>query len=93
MILYDPANFIDGCRIDFMRFCKRCYVEFDEEEDLYINPVEDFEDILDDIGIDDVNDICPDCREELGVTVSLGGIDDQDHHNDYEDDEDNDDEE
>jgi hypothetical protein len=67
-------------------------MEFDEEEDLYIDPVEDVEDILDDIGIDDVNDICPDCREELGVTVSLGALDNQDHHNDFEDDEHNDDE-
>ncbi|MBT8490143.1 MAG: hypothetical protein KJN62_03755 [Deltaproteobacteria bacterium] len=66
---------------------------FDEEEDLYISPVEDLEDILEDIGIDDVNDICPDCREEVGVNVSLVHIDDQDHHNDFEDDEHNDDKE
>jgi len=74
-----------------MKYCKRCYVEFDEE-DLYINPVEDLENILEDIGIDDVNDICLDCREERGVIALLVNIDDQDHHNDFEDDEHNDDE-
>lgn len=68
-------------------------MEFDEEEDLYIDPVEDFEDILDDIGIDDVNDICPDCREELGVTVSFDVLDDDEHFDDFEDDEDDDDDE
>ncbi len=57
-----------------MKVCKRCFMEFDENEDLYIDPAEDIGDILSHIGVDDINDICPECREELGVAICLGVV-------------------
>lgn len=55
-----------------MKVCKRCFDEYDDEEDIYIDPTEDIEFILIQMGVDDINDLCPDCREELGSTICLG---------------------
>jgi hypothetical protein len=56
-----------------MKTCKRCFKEFDEDEILDVSPATELADImLQDIGIDDINDLCPQCREELGVMDLLG---------------------
>lgn len=55
-----------------MKTCKRCFREF-EEDDQYMSPAEELADIfLQDIGVEDVNDLCPQCREELGIMNILG---------------------
>jgi len=56
-----------------MKICKKCFREFDEEDVVNISPAAELADIfLQDIGVDDVNDLCPDCREELGIVTLLG---------------------
>ncbi|MDO9528355.1 MAG: hypothetical protein Q7J27_04255 [Syntrophales bacterium] len=56
-----------------MKTCKRCFREFDEEDVLDVSPATELADIfLQDIGIEDINDLCPECREEFGVTNLLG---------------------
>ena len=56
-----------------MKTCKRCFREFDEEEGLDFSPAADLADILlEDIGVEDINDLCPACRAELGVMNLLG---------------------
>ncbi|MDO9537948.1 MAG: hypothetical protein Q7J68_06480 [Thermoplasmata archaeon] len=58
-----------------MKTCKRCFREFDESEIdvLDISPATELADIfLRDIGVEDVNDLCPQCSKELGVMNLLG---------------------
>lgn len=56
-----------------MKVCTRCCREFKEDELLDVSPVADLADIvLPDIGVDDLNDLCPQCREELGIMTLLG---------------------
>jgi len=56
-----------------MKTCKRCFREFGEEEVLDVSPTTELADImLQDIGVDDINDLCPECREELGKVTLLG---------------------
>ncbi|MCD6576419.1 MAG: hypothetical protein J7K66_00220 [Anaerolineaceae bacterium] len=56
-----------------MKICKKCFREFDEEDVLDASPATELADImLQDIGVEDVNDLCPQCREELGVMNLLG---------------------
>jgi hypothetical protein len=56
-----------------MKTCKRCFREFGEEEVLAVSPTTELADILlEDLGVEDINDLCPECREELGVTNLLG---------------------
>jgi len=56
-----------------MKTCKRCFREF-EEDDQYMSPAEELADIfLENIGVEeDINDLCPQCREELGEVSILG---------------------
>jgi len=55
-----------------MKICKRCFREF-EEDDQYVSPGEIVANIMiRDIGVEDINDLCPQCREELGVMNLLG---------------------
>jgi len=55
-----------------MKTCKRCFREF-EKDDIAESPAEELADIfLQDIGVEDINDLCPQCREELGVMNLLG---------------------
>lgn len=55
-----------------MKTCKRCFREF-EEDDIDISPTEELGDFfLQDIGVEDINDLCPQCREDLGVMNLLG---------------------
>jgi hypothetical protein len=56
-----------------MKACKRCFREFGEEEVLDVSPTTELADImLQDIGVDDINDLCPECSEELGMVTLLG---------------------
>ena len=58
-----------------MKPCKRCFREFEESEvDVVdISPATELADIfLRDAGVEDINDLCPQCREELGVMDLLG---------------------
>ncbi len=74
-----------------MRVCKRCFEEYDEEDDLYVDPTEDIEDLLEEVGVDDINDLCPDCREELGVSLCLISNGDLDYFSEDDEDEDGED--
>jgi hypothetical protein len=50
-----------------MKTCKRCFRKFDQSK-YDISPSTEVADIfLKDMGVEDINDICPECREELGV--------------------------
>jgi hypothetical protein len=56
-----------------MKLCKRCFKEFDEDENIYSIPARELRDIfISDIGDMNIEDICPDCREELGVMSLMG---------------------
>jgi len=58
-----------------LKTCKRCFREFEESEvDLLdVSPATELADIfLRDIGLEDINDLCLQCREELGVMDLLG---------------------
>jgi len=58
-----------------MKTCKRCFREFGEEEVLDVSPTTELADIiLKDIGVDDINDLCPECSEELGVMTLLDSV-------------------
>ena len=55
-----------------MKICVRCYREF-EEDDIDISPADELADIfMHDVGVEDINDLCPQCREELGIMNLLG---------------------
>lgn len=58
-----------------VKICKRCFREFEESEvDVVdVSPATELAEImLQDIGVEDINDLCPQCREELGVMNLLG---------------------
>jgi hypothetical protein len=56
-----------------MKLCKRCFREFDEDEGSDYSPVRELGDIfISDISDDAVDDLCPECREELGAMNIMG---------------------
>jgi len=56
-----------------MKTCKRCFREFDEADVVEVSPATELGDIfIQDIGIEDINDLCPECSEEMGVMHLLG---------------------
>jgi hypothetical protein len=56
-----------------MKRCKKCFREFDDTDSLDYTPARDLGDIfISHIGDVDVRDICPECREKLGVINLLG---------------------
>jgi len=56
-----------------MKICQKCHREFDKEAVQEYSPAEELADILlPSLGIESVNDICPACREELGILGLLG---------------------
>ena len=56
-----------------MKLCKRCFREFDEDESVEYSPARELGDIfISGVGNIDVQEICPECREELGVMTLLG---------------------
>ena len=55
-----------------MKICTRCYKEFEEGE-RHMSTAEKLADIfLKDIGVEDINDLCPHCKEELGILNLFG---------------------
>ncbi len=53
--------------------CKRCFRELDEAENLYDSPATGLADIfLHSSGAENVNDLCLQCREELGMLNLMG---------------------
>ena len=53
--------------------CTRCFREFDDNASLNNSPAIDLGDIfISDIADVNVKDICPECREELGVMNLMG---------------------
>ena len=56
-----------------MKLCKRCFKEFDEDESADYSPARELGDIfVSGVSKFDVRDICPECREELGVMNLIG---------------------
>jgi hypothetical protein len=56
-----------------LRRCKRCFKEFHDNENIAYSPARDLGDIfISGIGDVDVEDLCPECREELGVMNIIG---------------------
>jgi hypothetical protein len=56
-----------------MKLCKRCFKEFDDDESMDYSPARDLGDIfISDTRDMTVADICPECREELGVMNIMG---------------------
>ncbi len=55
-----------------MKRCKRCDKPFMEDENRY-NHISDLGEIyLEEVGNVDVQDLCPKCREDLGIMNLLG---------------------
>jgi hypothetical protein len=53
--------------------CKRCFQEFAEDENLFQSPARDLADIfLETTGAENSHDLCPQCREELGMLNLIG---------------------
>ncbi len=56
-----------------MKQCQRCHKEFDEDESVDYSPARALGDIfISDISKDDILELCPECREELGVMNTMG---------------------
>ena len=56
-----------------MKLCKRCFREFDEGENFDSSPARKLGDtFISDIGDIEAEDICPECREELGIMNMMG---------------------
>ena len=56
-----------------MKACKKCYREFDDNENVDYDHARDLADIfISDIGDVDVEGLCTDCREELGIMNLMG---------------------
>jgi len=58
-----------------MKICKRCFREFTEDENLYQSPAGELADIfLETTGAENSHDLCPKCREELGMLNLIGFV-------------------
>jgi hypothetical protein len=56
-----------------MKLCKKCFREFHENEILDYSPARDLGEIFMSAVCDvDVEDLCPECREEFGVKSLIG---------------------
>jgi len=56
-----------------VKICRKCHRDFDEEAVGDYSPAEELADILlPSLGIENIDDICPDCRKELGILGLLG---------------------
>jgi len=55
------------------KVCKKCFREF-EKEDIYLSPAKIVANMMIQQygGIEYINDLCPQCREELGIMNILG---------------------
>jgi hypothetical protein len=56
-----------------MKLCKKCLREFNENDNTEDSPAKELGDIfISGMGDVDIEDICPGCREELGVMNLMG---------------------
>jgi hypothetical protein len=56
-----------------LKLCKRCFKEFDEDKGVEYSPARELGDIfISAVGDVDVEDICPECREGLGIMNIMG---------------------
>jgi len=56
-----------------MKRCKRCLREYDESDPAVYSPAQELGELfLDDDDPDGGKQLCPDCREEIGVLNLLG---------------------
>ena len=56
-----------------MKLCKKCFKEFDDNDKMEDSPARELGDIfLSETGNVDIEDICPECREELGIINLIG---------------------
>ena len=56
-----------------MKICKRCFQEFDENENLRDCPAKELTDIfLESVGAENGRDLCPSCREDWGISNLMG---------------------
>jgi len=56
-----------------MKLCKKCFREFDENDKMEDSPARELGDIfISETGNVDIEDICPECREELGIINLMG---------------------
>ena len=56
-----------------MKLCKKCFREYDEDESIDSSPARELGDIfISEIGDVNIEDICSECREELGILNLLG---------------------
>jgi hypothetical protein len=63
----------EGRRGQGLKLCKRCFREFDEGEGVEYSPARQIGDIfISAVGEDDVEDLCPECREGLGIMNIIG---------------------
>ena len=69
MIMYDNRNGGD----QDLKLCKRCFKELDEDEGVDCSPAKELGDIfISKVSRDDVQELCPKCREELGLLNLMG---------------------
>jgi hypothetical protein len=56
-----------------LKLCERCFKEFDEDESVDYSPARELGDIfISSVSKDDIQEFCPQCREELGVINLMG---------------------
>jgi hypothetical protein len=56
-----------------MKLCKKCFREFDENDNTEDNPARELGDIfISGMSDVDIEDICPECREERGIINLMG---------------------
>ena len=56
-----------------MKLCKKCFKEFDENKSVDCSPARELGDIfVSRASNNDVQELCPQCREELGVMNLMG---------------------
>lgn len=56
-----------------MKICKRCFREFEEDENLYDSPAAELIEIFfDSARNENLNELCSQCREELGMLNLIG---------------------
>ena len=63
----------EGRRGQGLKLCKRCFREFDKDEGVDYSPARELGNIfISAVGDVDVEDICPECREGLGIMNIIG---------------------
>ena len=56
-----------------MKICKRCFQKFDEDDNSHDSPVVELTDIfINRDSNENLNELCMQCREELGVLNLMG---------------------